>query len=84
MNDTRPEIIQKQKEIYLAKSPGERLAICLDMIDFGRKLAESRIRSKNPGISDSELKAEIFKSFYQDDFPPEKLEEIAEWLRNDL
>ena len=84
MNDTKPEVIQKQREIFFAKSPGERLRICLDMIDFGRTLMESQIRSKNPEITDNELKAEVFKAFYKNDFPSEKLEEIANWLRSDL
>ena len=83
MQDTKPEIFQKQKEIFLAKTPGERLSICLEMIDFGRTLVESRIKAKYPEISDSELKAEVFKTFYKNNFSPEKLEKIADWLRKE-
>ena len=41
MKDTKSKIELKQKEIFMAKSPGERLAICLEMTDFARSLDES-------------------------------------------
>ena len=80
MKDTTAEIEKKQKEIFMAKSPGERLVICLEMTDFARALVESGIKAKNPHISSFELRAEVFKRFYKNDFQPDKLEKIARWL----
>ncbi len=80
MKDTKTKIEKKQKEIFMAKSPGERLAICLEMTDFARALVESGIKAKNPNISSFELRAEVFKRFYKNDFKPDELEKIAHWL----
>jgi len=81
MKDT-PSIIQKkQKDIFMSKSEDERLTIGLEMIDFGRALAEVRIREEHPNISEAELKAEIFKLFYKNDFTSDELDKIARWLR---
>ena len=81
MKDTSTKTHKKQLEIYMAKSAGERLTICLEMIDFGRTLAETKIKEENPNITASDLKAEVFKLFYKNDFEGEELEKIADWLR---
>ena len=80
MKDTTAEIEKKQRDLFMAKSPGERLAICLEMTDFARALVETRIKSKHPNISGLNLKAEVFKHFYKNDFKPDELEKIAHWL----
>ena len=80
MKDTTAEIEKKQREILMAKSPGERLAICLEMTDFAHELVESGIKAKTPNISCFDLKAEVFKRFYKNDFEGEELERIAHWL----
>ncbi len=81
MEDTPTNIQKKQLEIFMAKSPDERMTICFEMIDFGRTLAETKIKEENPNITTSELKAEVFKLFYKNDFEASELEKIAVWLR---
>jgi len=76
------KIIEKQKQIFLVKNPGKRLEICLEMTDFARLLAENRIKAAIPDITAPALKAEVFKLFYHNDFPSEKLEENALWLQD--
>lgn len=50
MEDTPVNIQKKQLEIFMAKSEDERLTICFEMIDFGRTLAETRIKEENPDL----------------------------------
>jgi hypothetical protein len=84
MKDTPINIQKKQLEIFMAKSEEERLTICLEMIDFGRSLAETGIKENNPKITAADLKAELFKLFYKKDFETDELEKIADWLKTDI
>jgi len=82
MQDTPANIVRMQKEIFMSKSPGERLRICLQMTDFARTLTETKIKAKTPDITASSLKAEVFKLFYKDYFSEKDLAKIALWLKN--
>ena len=81
MQDTTEDMRLKQIEIYLSKSPEERMRIGLDMICFGYNMTANRIIQANASLNERELKAELFKEFYRNDFPPILLNEIAEQLK---
>lgn len=83
MNDTPPEIRKKQLEIIFSKTEEERFRMGLQMIDFVRQAARNRVREKNPGISELELKVEVFRQTYKEDFPPEEMEKIVQFMRNE-
>jgi hypothetical protein len=70
--DTHKEAYDKQREIWFAKTPGERLAAGLQMMDDMKALMESGIRQRNPGISAIDVKIEWFKQMYKNDFEPEE------------
>ena len=77
MQDTTPEMYQKQLAIIFSKSERERAAMGIDMIDFAYNTVKNSILSEMPDLSDRALTVEIFKRFYQNDFSPAQLEEIA-------
>jgi hypothetical protein len=81
MQDTPKHIIQKQREIILAKSPDERFMIGLEAINFGRMMVESSIRQSNPQISEVDLKVETFIRCYPQTFDPDELHTILTKLR---
>lgn len=81
MSDTTPEIQKIQMEIMLAMTEEERFRHGADMIDYTRKIVENSIREENPGISEDNLKAIVFKRYYGSEFPPDELEKIMEFLR---
>ena len=81
MNDTSQDILQKQFEIVMAKPLKSRFAGLFEMTDLSRKIIENRIKAKNPKISETELKVELFKVFYQSDFDRHSLEQIADSIR---
>jgi hypothetical protein len=64
MTDTGSEIANKQLEIMLSKSESERFRIGDELNEFGRKVLESSICQEYPGISEIELKIELFKRCY--------------------
>ena len=81
MIDTPEEIIQKQREILLAKTATERFMIGMEIIRFGLQIVEDSIRQKNPDISEVELKVAVFRRCYEKSFPPEELDLIVGSIR---
>jgi hypothetical protein len=56
----------------------------MQIIDDYRKNLEDRIIEENPQISAIDLKIEIFKRFYKNDFTEEKKEDIIKEYRKYL
>lgn len=77
MQDTHPDFEQMQYKMIMSRTPQERFMMGMEMIESARKLVEYGIRHKNPAISEIELKVEIFKRFYADDFSQEELEKVV-------
>ena len=84
MTDTPAEIAKKQLEIFLSKSETERFQIGDELNKFGRKVVESAIRQDHPGISETDLKIEVFRRCYSTFFSPEELERIVLSMREYL
>jgi hypothetical protein len=81
MIDTPRDILQKQFDIIMAKPLKERLDGLFEMTDLSRKIIQNRIISKNPEISEADLKVELFKIFYQFDFEKTSLDQIADGIK---
>ena len=81
MNDTSKDILQKQFEIIMSKPLKKRLENLFEMTDLSRKIIENRIVTKNPKISEIELKVELFKVFYKSDFDEHSLQQIADSIK---
>jgi hypothetical protein len=82
MPDTPSGIGVKQLEIFLSKSESERFRIGNDFNIFGRKVLESSIRQELPGISEIDLKIEVFKRCYKVFYAPDELSRILLSMRN--
>jgi len=79
--DTHKDAYIKQREIWFAKTPGERFAAGLQMTDDLKAIAFAGIRRRNPGMPDSDVKIEWFKLMYKNDFQEEELNTIIEKMR---
>jgi len=82
MTDTSSEIAIKQLEIMLLKSESERFRIGDELNAFGRKVLESSICQKYPGISEIDLKEEVLKICYSSFYSPDELERIIQSMRD--
>lgn len=82
MNDTSPEMQAKMVELISKKSPAQRLAMGSSMFDFSKRLIIRALLEKNPHLSPQELKVELFKIFYGNDFSAEQRERIIRRLRS--
>ncbi len=81
MVDTNAETTAKQLEIMLLKSESERFLIGNELNAFGRKVLTSSILRENPGISELELKLELFKRCYSSFYSQEELDHILISIR---
>jgi hypothetical protein len=84
MKDTASEMVFKQLEIFLSKSESERFQISDDLNMFGRKVLESSIRQEQSGITEIDLKIEVFKRCYNDFYSPDEFSRIILSMRNYL
>ena len=84
MNDTIPEISRMQLEIFLSKSDSERFRIGDEFNAFGRTIIEDSVRSENPGISEIDLKIEIFARCYRSYFALDEFRRILCSMREYL
>lgn len=81
MNDTPPHIRQLQLAIFNKMTDGERIGICLDMMEEGMDQLKANIKRQYPDWPEGEIVAETCRRMYCNDFTPEKLEEIADSIR---
>lgn len=84
MNDTPEELRRKQFEIMMAIPEEVRIRQLFEMTELSRKIIEGRIRTANPEISPTELKVEVFKTFYRSDFDDQTMQRILESMREYL
>ena len=84
MNDTPRSVLQKQFEIIYAKPLKERLDGLFEMTELSRKIIQNQIMSKQPELTEIEIKIELFKAFYRFDFDDVTLNRIAENMRQFL
>jgi hypothetical protein len=84
MNDTPKYVLQKQFEIIYAKPLKDKIAGLFEMTELSRNIILNQLKIKNPGLSEIDLKIELFKKFYKFDFDIETLNKIAEKMRQFL
>lgn len=77
MKDTTDEIYKIQHDIFMKKPVKERFLLNLDLTEFVREMTKRRILSKNPNLSEKQLKTEIFKETYSDEFSEDEIKKIT-------
>lgn len=80
MNDTTRDIYKKQFEIIESQPLGKRIKNLFEMTELSREIIKNRIKEANPNITETELRVEIFKTFYRQDFDSITLDQISESL----
>lgn len=83
MNDTHPEIAVRFRELMMSKSGEERLRMGCSMYDTAKKIVCSAIYNSHPGITDAEIKKEIFLRFYGPEFSKADREKLLSALASD-
>ena len=76
MNDTRPEIAEKYRQMLLSRSGEERLRMGSSMNATARALIRASVRAKDPQASPATLRRALFLRFYGHEFGAEERERI--------
>ncbi|HEX2077490.1 MAG TPA: hypothetical protein VHG08_07260 [Longimicrobium sp.] len=71
ITDTSPEAERIRTETYRRMTGEERLLLALEMSEFARELAKSRLRAEHPDWTEWELKRELLRyAFGSQPLPP--------------
>ena len=76
MNDTHPDVAIRFRELMMRKSGEQRLLMGCSMYDTAKQIVRSAIYNSRPGITEAEMKKEIFLRFYGSEFSPAETERI--------
>jgi len=68
MFDTHPDIAVRYRELMMSKTGQQRLVMGCSMYDTAKEIVRSAVRNRQPGITDVEIKREIFLRFYGPEF----------------
>ena len=80
MKDTKPEILELQRKILEKKSYEEKFLMSIDMYETSKSFVRSAIQNEIPNISEQELRRELFRRFYKNDFSKIEMEKIIRLL----
>ena len=83
MNDTHPDIAVRFRELMMSKSGEERLLMGCSMYDTAKQIVRSAIYNSRPGITDAEMKKEIFLRFYGPEFSKADREKLLSALASE-
>ncbi|PKM77936.1 MAG: hypothetical protein CVU90_04270 [Firmicutes bacterium HGW-Firmicutes-15] len=82
MNDTSAGAEKKLLQMMMQKGEIEKLFMAASIFDMARSITQSAILEEMPGISPSELREELFRRWYGEDFEPKEREKIIKAYRS--
>lgn len=77
MDDTSNKIKKLIQTKYAALSGEARFIMGAEMFNSARKLV---LASLPKGLSDTNIRKELFLRFYRNDFPKDQLQKITNWI----
>jgi len=83
MNDTHPDVAIRFRELMMRKSGEQRLLMGCSMYDTAKQIVRSAIYNSRPGITDAEIKREIFLRFYGQEFSESDREKLLSALASE-
>jgi glutamine synthetase type III len=80
MNDTPPAVDAMYRELLMRKSPAERVRMAASMHDAAKAILRAGIPA-DCRHNEVDLRIEVFRRFYRQDFSSEEMDRIVEGLR---
>jgi len=84
MFDTHPEIAVRFRDLMMSKTGQERLVMGCSMYGAAKEIVSSAIYNSRPGITEAEIKREIFLRFYGQEFSQADREKYLSVLASDI
>jgi hypothetical protein len=82
MKDTPPDVEAMYRDMLMAKSPGERVAMATRMFQTAKKLVIAGLRDRYGDLGEADLREKLFLIFYGGEFSEEERGRIVERVRN--
>ena len=83
MNDTHPEMAVRFRELMMSRTGQERLLMGCSMYDTAKEIVRSSIYNNNPGITEADMRREVFLRFYGQEFSRAEREKLLLMLALD-
>ena len=83
MNDTRPEIAERYRQMLLSRSSEERLRMGSSMNATARAMIRASVLARDPQAPPAEVRRELFLRFYGHEFDGAARERILARLGRD-
>ncbi len=80
MNDTHPEMAVRFRNLMMSKTGQERLLMGCSMYDTAKEIVRSSIHNGHSGITEADMRKEIFLRFYGREFSHAEREKIISAL----
>ena len=84
MNDTHPDVAIRFRDLMMSKTGQQRLLMGCSMYDTAKEIVRSAIYNSRPGITDAEIKKEIFLTFYGPEFSQADREKYLSVLASNI
>jgi hypothetical protein len=80
MRDTPPDVDAMYRDLLLSRTPAERVRMAASMHEAARAIIRAGIPD-DCWETEADLRIEVFRRFYRQDFSPEEMARIVEGLR---
>jgi hypothetical protein len=80
MNDTHPDVADRFRNLIMSKTGQERLLMGCSMYDAAKEIVQSSIYNNHPGITETEMRKDIFLRFYGQEFNRVEREKVISFL----
>jgi hypothetical protein len=80
MRDTPPAVDAMYRELLMSRTPGERVRMAASMHDAAKAIIRAGIPD-DCWETEADLRIEVFRRFYRQDFSPDAMARIVEGLR---
>jgi hypothetical protein len=84
MDDTHPDVAIRFRELMMRKSGQQRVVMGCSMYDTAKQIVRSAIYNSRPGITEAEMKKEIFLRFYGPEFSQAERDKFFSALASDI
>ena len=81
MSDTPPDVAAAFTALLMQRSEGERAMMAFEMFDLARTLMTADIVARHPGISEPEMRVQVFERTYGRDFDEADRARIVQRIR---
>jgi hypothetical protein len=82
VSDTLPDVAAAFRALMMQRTESERAMMAFEMFDLARVLVTAGVRANHPGITDQDLRVQLFERTYGNDFDDAERSRIVMRIRD--